>query len=511
MTPFDPAPDAAEPQPDTPGDPRNLEAKLAAERAAEAEGIAKAIAALVAEFNEKYMVVNEAGKAIIYAPRTDTVLNRRFHDRMTFGSLRELYLNRLIKAGIDKDGSPILRPVADVWLKHRKRRQHVNGVVFDPSGREPEDGVLNLWQGFTVKPAPGDWSLLRQHVGKIICGGDLAHFNYLMGWMARLVQHPAEQGEVAVVLKGIEGCGKGILARAIKHILGQHGLAISNAKHLTGNFNAHLRDCVFLFVDEAFYAGDKQHVGVLKAIITEPYLTVEGKYQNAVQSPNFLHVMMASNEEWVVPASLESRRFFVRDVLPDRANDHPYFHAIQRQLEAGGYAAMLHDLIEYDLTHFNVRAVPVTDALQTQRKLSLGTSEAWWSDVLHRGYVFRSKLGLEEFFGKWHDEVTTNVLFDSYSEFAKGRNERRPMSREACGKFLTSMGAAACRPRHAVVGERIADVATAPHGHTIHKAELVREARAHAYKLGTLAQAREAFAKATGLVVEWEPEDDKAD
>ena len=54
-------------------------------------------------------------------------------------------------------------------------------------------------------------------------------------------------------------------------ILGQHALHISNSKHLVGNFNAHLRDCVLLFADEAFYAGDKAHVGVLNSLITEPY------------------------------------------------------------------------------------------------------------------------------------------------------------------------------------------------------------------------------------------------
>ena len=98
-----------------------------------------------------------------------------------------------------------------------------------------------------------------------------------------MVQHPAEQGETAVVMRGGEGTGKGTLARALKRILGQHALAISNAKHLTGNFNAHLRDAVFLFADEAFYAGDKQHVGVLKRMITEPNLMIAAKYQNAVQ------------------------------------------------------------------------------------------------------------------------------------------------------------------------------------------------------------------------------------
>ncbi len=152
-----------------------------------------------------------------------------------------------------------------------------------------------------------------------------------------MFQRPVEQGEVAVVMKGCEGTGKGTLAKALMRMMGQHGLAVSNAKHLIGNFNGHLRDAVFLFCDEAFFAGDRAHVGVLKSLITEPYLTVEAKFQNAVQQPNFLHVMMASNEEWVVPASMDARRFFVLVVSEAKKNDHAYFAAIWKQMEAGGY------------------------------------------------------------------------------------------------------------------------------------------------------------------------------
>ena len=233
--------------------------------------------------------------------------------------------------------------------------------------------------------------MLRDHIRDVICGGNEEHFTYLLRWMARMVQHPAEAGEVAVVMRGGEGTGKGTLAKALMRVLGQHALTISNAKHLTGNFNAHLRDCVFLFADEAFYAGDKQHVGVLKAIVTEEIIAVEAKYQNAVNVHNMLHLMMASNEEWVVPASLDARRFFVLEVTDERANDHAYFAAIWRQMEAGGYEAMLHDLLHHDLTGFNVRSFPVTEGLRTQRKLTLPTEGKWWLDVLQRGYVYRSK------------------------------------------------------------------------------------------------------------------------
>ena len=195
-----------------------------------------------------------------------------------------------------------------------------------------------------------------------------------------MFQDPASRGEVAVVMKGLEGTGKGTLANALAHIIGhqcRHGDFERQAPG-NGNFNSHLQDCLFLFADEAFFAGDKAHTGVLKSLITEPHLTIEGKYRNAILARNYLHVMMASNETWVVPASLEARRFFALDVTDDCRGQHEYFTAMQAQMEAGGYAAMLHELMAYDLSDFNVRAVPETEALQQQKVLSLNGPDGWW-------------------------------------------------------------------------------------------------------------------------------------
>ena len=387
---------------------------------------------LIDYFNDRYMVVNEAGKAIIYAPKFDPMLNRHYNDHLAMADLRALYMNRSVRVGKDADGNATYKPAAEVWLRSPRRRQFIDGVKFDPSGTT-EPGVLNLWRGFSVEAAPGDWSLMREHIEQIICDGDPVRIKYLLGWLARMVQQPGKQGETAVVMRGLEGCGKGTLPRALMKMLGQHGLAVSNAKHLVGNFNGHLRDCVLLFADEAFFAGDRQHVGVLKSIITEPHLTIEAKFANATPAPNMLHVMMASNNNWVVPASVEARRFFVLDVQTTKIGDHAYFGAIWEQMDAGGYGAMLHDLLTMDLTGFNVRSVPVTAGLQEQKKLSLPTAEAWWLDVLLRGYV-----GPRE--GAWREKATTGELFTDYGLFADKRHDRHPLTREDFGKFMVRMG-----------------------------------------------------------------------
>ena len=108
---------------------------------------------------------------------------------------------------------------------------------------------------------------------------------------------------------------------------------------------------------------------------------------------------MASNSRWVVPASLEARRFFVLDVSNEKARDYAYFQAIHDELESGGYEAMLRDLLKINLANFNVADVPQTEGLQEQKKLSLKTEEKWLHEVLTRGYVWESKLGLEDELG----------------------------------------------------------------------------------------------------------------
>ena len=123
---------------------------------------------------------------------------------------------------------------------------------------------------------------------------------------------------------------------------------------------------------------------------------------------------------------------------------------------------------------------------------------------LHRGYVYKSKLGLDQHFGEWHETITTEVLFASYSEFAKAKNERHTMAREAFGRFMISMGGKASKPRNAVVGEHITDVLINQHGDTTRKAALIKKERPNGYSFGNLMAARAAFTDATKLPVEWE-------
>jgi hypothetical protein len=385
--------------------------------------------------NDRYFVLSEAGKVVIGEWRADNTfeIQREVLDRFTFADFRKLYLNQWIAIRHD-DGTIERKNLAEWWLRHPRRRQY-DGVVFDPSGKTPK-GYLNLWRGFGVDPAPGDWSLMREHILRVICRGDPVRNEYFLNWMARMVQHPEEPGEVALVTRSDEeGTGKGILGRYICRMFGQHALHITHAPHLTGRFNDHLQDCVFLFADEAFFAGDKVHGDILKGLITEYELTIEGKYRAVVTARNRLHILIVSNRDWVVPASITARRFVITEALDTHRGDRAYFTNIVKQMDNGGLAAMLHDLLQRPIADFDFRAIPDTAELREQKALSLPSLDRWWLTVLDRGYLWQSRHGAPWFI-EWHEFYTTELLTNSYLQWCNANRPFDRKNREQLGAFF---------------------------------------------------------------------------
>lgn len=385
----------------------------------------------LSQMNARYAVIgNVGGKCRVAEEQEDPHLHRSRLTLMSFGDFRNFWCNERVQVGTDKNDKPVYMPLGKWWLEHPRRRQY-DRIVFAP-GEQEVGRSYNLWRGFRYEARPGDCSLYLEHLRQVVCGGEERLYQYLVGWMARVVQRPATPGHSAIVLRGKKGTGKGEFARHFGRLFGRHFLQVGHPSHLVGNFNAHLRDCLVLFGDEAFYAGDKKHESVLKTLITEEMLAIEAKGYDVEAAPNYVHLILASNEQWVVPAGEHERRFLVLDISDEHRQDNTYFRAMNQQMRAGGYEALLHHLMTLDLSEFEVRRVPETRALQDQTEMSLDPLESWWLHKLLEGQLLPDSPG-----EGWPRQVSAERLREDYYEQMRRANVSRRASPILFGKFLT--------------------------------------------------------------------------
>jgi hypothetical protein len=229
---------------------------------------------------------------------------------------------------------------------------------------------------------------MKDHIFNVLACKNEEYNDYILNWAAWAVQNPDKPAEVALVFRGDEGTGKGIFARALKFMFGQHGLQINSAVHLVGKFNSHLRDCCLLFADEAIAPGDKREESILKGLITEPEIPIERKGLDVKPARSHLHIVMASNEDWVVPASIDARRFAIFNVSSEHKQVETYFDAIIEQMNDGGRAAMLHELLNRDLGRWHPRNnIPQTEALMQQKEKSLKPEDDLILEILKDGVI----------------------------------------------------------------------------------------------------------------------------
>jgi len=401
----------------------------------------------VEQFNKIYKIVIVGGKHRIMREITDNE-NNLSYEYLEQSEISKYYQNTSIKVGetLDKHG----KVIGEKFLNHyRAWATHPNclkfqGVDFKPE-KQVQNGYFNLWTGYTVEPKKGDWRSIQNHIELVICNGDEALAEYLYRWLAYIFQYPDKPAGSAIVMRGVEGIGKGILAEFIKALWGQHGFTIHSGEHFTGRFNGHLENKCFLFIDEAFFSGDKKSEGVLKARITEPTIVIENKGLKAETRANYSKVLMSTNNEWAVPASKDSRRYCVCDVSSHRLRDRDYFNQLLMDIKNKDIqAAFLFDMLNRDITGFHTGDIPETEGLKEQRLHSLDSIGQWLVGSLDNE-VFEPTANQD-----WQSVLTSKDLESSYLNYCDNRNisEHNRKTSTAIGTELTRIGFDAKRELH---------------------------------------------------------------
>jgi len=385
------------------------------------------------EINREYALLYEDGGHVVMKEVRDTNGDERLkmYPEVTFN---RIFSTRTVQ---ETDGKTIREvPYSKKWLNWPGRREY-EGLCFSP-GREPPEGYYNLWRGFRVQPLAYEKADLFQRAGfdafiahakENVCGGDESLFIWLMGYFAHMIQKPFERPLTTLVFQGRKGTGKNTLVDRVGFLLREHYKVAADSRYLTSHFNGHLDSCLMLVLDEAFWSGDKSAEGNLKSLTTSPRIMIERKGKEPYMVDNLVRLVVIGNEEWLVPASADERRYAVFRMGEAKMQDTKFFREMVQNMDVhGGSRVLLDYLLHFDLSVTDPNIAPQTEGLLSQKTASLGAFGSWWQECLTEGAITGNSWSL----------IIDKVHFrDSYEKYCDSiRSSRWLFDNRKIGHFL---------------------------------------------------------------------------
>ena len=431
----------------------------------------------VTEMNERYAVVRVGTDVVIMdfkTPQAGFQGAECAPEPMKFTTFKALLAGQFIGA---TDGKAAHKAAA--WLTHAGRRQY-EGVSYAP-GQALAPKLLNLWQGFPVKPNAGDVSLWLELLEGLIPDKTLA--NWCVKWLAWRVQNLHQVPGTVLIFQGKKGTGKNSLFEPIVNFFGCHAMVADDPELIIGRFNWHLMNQSFVVLDEAVFAGDRRQADKLKSRITATQMTYEAKGMTPVIGTNRCAYVMLTNHEHVWQASLDERRAVVITVANKLRGNNDFWMEYYEWCRNHGPSSLLAHLLALNVQAFNPREIPSGTAIEDQIALTAlrDPATAWWHQCLSEGSV------------RWFDGNLTRVVdFESDKSTSVDRSGLRLSYEQSAGvrgKHSVAWDVVAKRLRHWCKPHEIKESRkTVPYG-----------PRMREDIFPSLAELQDAFTEATGL------------
>jgi hypothetical protein len=306
-----------------------------------------------------------------------------------------------------------------IWCKSAYRRK-CERLTFYPSF-DYKGPDFNTFTGFAIQKDQavedkGAIQPLLDHIKTIWCKGNELYYEYVLNWMAHVIQKPYEKIKVALALKStFEGAGKGCIVDKLMQIIGDnHACQVANDTDLFGDFTSTMSGKVLLDLDEAVWGGNKKAKGILKNMITEKTVRIRKMHTDAYQEPSFHAFIFCSNEDWFLPANSNSRRYMALELDNRWAGEEtPESKVYFAPIWAVKAENLAHFLYNRDISKFDPRQVPITDLLKEQAAFSLDSVESWFRNCMEQGEFVDDEY---ENVYKWNAWIPKDVLYRLYKK-----------------------------------------------------------------------------------------------
>jgi len=342
----------------------------------------------------------------------------------TIKSISDLFLNKnFYSKNPENLKKIILVDVVKHWMRSKDREEFTSVVFTDKETGEDE---YNMFRGFAYEPinhADVDLEPYFTLVKDVIANGNELFCNVNHAFIAQMLQDPFNKLGTALVLSGKKRIGKGTFVKIIGELIGgNHYFQTNQPDKVFGRFNIQLMRTILVYLNEAFWSGDKSMEGRIKGIITDDDFSYEIKGGAIFGAKNVTRLILDSNEKYIVPATEDEGRYIVEGISDCKKGDKKFFTSVndlrksQRAMEKLMYFYMNFDYKPYE---HHLREAPKSQHLVEQIMQNFSKIQEWWYRNLQEGNIYKANYVLDADGIK----IANEALWESFKEFHKGKTQ----------------------------------------------------------------------------------------
>lgn len=297
-----------------------------------------------------------------------------------------------------------------------------------------DENIFNLFRGFKATYYVNDeyeidYSKINpilDHIKEVWCKNIEEQFDYVMNWIAHLVQKPASKTKTVLFLKSAkQGAGKDIIWEFIaEYVMGRELVGyLNDINQLTTNFNNSLCFKQLTICDELpTFTGTARNSDKLKNLITQSVIRMEQKGIDAINVDDYNNYVMLSNNDYAVHIEAGDRRYFTLELDNKYVGNVGYFENIGKTcLNQAAGDVMYNYLMRRDISEFHPETMPQTTLKRELKTHSMPKS------LLYIENLFNSEDSLTN-----QTAVHKAALFSSFTKWLsdegynnKGYNAKR--------------------------------------------------------------------------------------
>lgn len=312
------------------------------------------------------------------------------------------------------------------------------GEVFEANGRT----FFNTWNGFETKPytspvTDNDVEPFLYYVRSVVACDNQEHSQWVLAWLADLVQRPEKKPGTALVLVGIEGTGKTFFGEVlVQGLVGPKLFTMYNDfDRVVQKHNTQLEGKLFVCLNECVQKYNKKGAEAMKSLITESRVVVEPKGVKPYDVNSFARFLLTSNDEEgaaFLASGTNDRRYTVLRTSDKHAGDHRYWTVARAWFEDSvNMAKIMRWLMDHNYEKSLINRPVMSDAKLVAIQSSASDFDIWLSTVAESKELFQGDVSKDQCIQRidnkwvaqgdtsvWPEEVSTRALYDSYKEVA---------------------------------------------------------------------------------------------